>query len=116
MRQKQNLLYIGLLLLAIVILALRLTGGGSSDQTVLIIAPEITGCVGEGIRHCMQIKYDAAEPEWTLYPNIIDGFDFEPGYEYELLVEEVERGDRMDTGFPYYRLVEIVNKTAEGSG
>lgn len=114
MNQKSRLsrlLYIGLLLLAIGILSFRLWGGGDRDQTVLLIAPEITGCAGAGVRHCMQIKYDAADTDWILYPNIIEGFQFDPGYEYELLVEEIERGERMDTGHPYYQLIDIVSRS-----
>ena len=51
------------------------------------IGPERVDCVGEGPQTCYQYK-ENEEDLWGLYYFGIDGFDYEEGFEYELLVAE----------------------------
>lgn len=71
-----------------------------------MIHPEITGCSDFGVRHCMQIKYEEDATEWELFPHPIEGFDFEPGYDYVLDVRVT-----VTNTAPKYELVKIITKT-----
>ncbi|UCG24826.1 MAG: META domain-containing protein [Chloroflexota bacterium] len=75
--------------------------GGSSIELVLVeevshepvairtiyIGPERVECQGEGPQLCYQYK-ERPEDDWLLYYNEIDGFEYEEGYVYELMVAE----------------------------
>ena len=51
------------------------------------IGPERVECQGEGPQLCYQYK-ERPEDDWLLYYSEIDGFEYEEGYVYELLVAE----------------------------
>ena len=82
-----------------------------SEVVTMYVGPELVDCVGEGPMLCMQVKYDPDE-EWQLFYSQIEGFDFEPGYEYELLVQ-VDPVENPPAGGSSlrYTLVEEVSKT-----
>ena len=76
----------------------------------MFIAPEKVECVGVGPQSCLQVKY-SEEEEWTLFYTEIEGFEHEPGFGYELLVDisEVENPPA-DASSLRYTLVEQVAK------
>jgi heat shock protein HslJ len=53
----------------------------------VFIGPERVECEGEGPQSCYQYKENREDP-WLLYYFDIQGFDYEEGFEYELLVAE----------------------------
>ncbi len=57
--------------------------------TTLYVGPELVDCVGVGPQKCMLVK-QSPDAEYSYFYNTIAGFEFEPGYEYELLVEVTE--------------------------
>ena len=63
-----------------------------SSQISMIIGPQFVDCVGEGPQQCLQVKYQPEE-DWQFFYNQIEGFDYEPGYRYTLLVERLEVQD-----------------------
>lgn len=63
--------------------------GAQPVQLSLIIGPQLVDCVGEGPQQCMQVKFNPDE-EWQLFYNQIEGFDYQPGYRYTVLVEQLE--------------------------
>lgn len=96
------------------------TGGNDNDsgqsaeengQTItMFVSPETADCVGVGPQTCLQVKYSPDE-EWTLFYDEIDGFEYEPGFGYELLVEITEvENPPADASSLQYRLVELVAK------
>jgi hypothetical protein len=82
-----------LLWLLVPLIALSLVGcdqlGTDADSNLktVYVGPEKVDCEGEGPQTCYQIKENPDDP-WSLYYYEIDGFEYEPGYEYELIVSE----------------------------
>ncbi len=76
----------------------------------MYVGPEIVDCVGAAPQTCMQVKL-SPDAEYTLFYDQIDGFEHEPGFEYELsvLVEPVENPPA-DASNLRYTLIEEVNK------
>lgn len=81
-----------------------------SVKVAMLIAPDLTDCTGEGPQKCMQIKFDPDE-EWQFFYDQIEGFEFEEGYRYVLLVEKLEVKDPpADASSLQYVLVDVVEK------
>jgi heat shock protein HslJ len=84
-----------------------------SSQITMIIGPQLVDCVGEGPRQCMQVKYEPDE-DWQFFYNQIEGFDYQPGYRYTLLVERLEQQDPPAGGSSLrYVLVDVIDKIEE---
>lgn len=83
----------------------------SGTETItLYVGPELVDCVGVAPRQCMQVKY-SPDGQWQNFFDPISGFDFESGYEYELLVEKsVVENPPADASKFTYKLLEIVSK------
>lgn len=81
------------------------------DVKTLYVGPELVDCVGVGPQTCMQVKENPADA-YTLFYQQIEGFTFEPGYEYELLVSvETIENPPADGSSLKYTLVNIVSQT-----
>lgn len=79
----------------------------------IFIAAQTEPCsAGARKMDCMKVKYRADNPEWELFYNDIEGFTYEPGNEYELIVN-VEKVDNpsADASDLKYTLVKEVSKT-----
>jgi len=57
--------------------------GGQTE--VLLVNSALVDCVGVGPMKCMQVRRSAQQP-WELFYTGIEGFTFEPGYQYRLKV------------------------------
>ncbi|MBE9524667.1 MAG: META domain-containing protein [Chloroflexi bacterium] len=80
------------------------------------IGPELKDCTGVAPQKCMQIKWEQ-DADWGLFYNQITGFTFEPGYEYELIVEERQvENPPADAPSLAWHLVEITSKTPQQEG
>lgn len=55
------------------------------DLITLYVAPRTIDCVGVAPRTCLQTRESPSE-EWTAFYDEIHGFEFEPGFYYELRV------------------------------
>ena len=97
-------------------LVAALAAGGCSLVTgpeveTLFVGPELVDCVGVGPRTCMQVRR-APDAEWELFYSSIEGFDFEPGFVWELRVEVHEVSPvPADGSSRRYVLSRIVSKT-----
>jgi heat shock protein HslJ len=112
----------GLLLLLIVgvltLAACDTLGGTSSDsdtpegtEKTVYVGPEMVECEGAGPQQCLLIK-ENPEDEYTLWYQPIAGFNYEPGYEYELRVAETTvENPPADGSSIQWTLVEEVSKT-----
>jgi heat shock protein HslJ len=84
---------------------------GESDAITMYIGPELVECTGVAPQTCMQVKY-SPEEAYQLFYNQIEGFTYEPGYNYELkvMVTDVENPPA-DGSALKYSLIEEVSKT-----
>jgi len=88
---------------------------GPTEKTVYV-GPYLVECEGVAPQQCMLVK-DDPEGDWTLFYDRIEGFDYEEGYEYELLVSEQEIDNPpADASSIKWTLVEVVSKTASLEG
>jgi len=104
-----------LLALASVIVAACGPVGGSAEKTVYV-GPRQVDCVGVAPQKCLLVKEKPGD-DWTMYYDQIQGFDYEPGYEYELrIVEEEIENPPADASSIRWTLVEVVSKTRSLEG
>jgi hypothetical protein len=84
--------------------------GNQTEVKFLYINSHLIDCVGEGPRTCMQIresKYD----EWNAFYDSIEGFTFEAGFLYQIIVEIRDVKDPLaDGSSKAYKLLAIVSK------
>jgi heat shock protein HslJ len=68
-------------------------------------------CEGVAPMNCMQVKEGKAK-EWSNFYSTIEGFDYQPGYEYKLKVIKTKRQGNIpaDASAYTYRLKKLVNK------
>jgi hypothetical protein len=91
-------------------------GGASSSSSrakgkTLFIKEAYVDCEGEGPMKCLQVREKETDP-WTLHYSSIDGFKYEEGYKYEIIVstETTAHPPPQDAPARRYHLVEIVSK------
>jgi len=80
-------------------------------EKTLYVGPERVSCEGEGPQQCYQVK-ETPNAEWQLFYNEIEGFEWDPGYLFELRVNvyQVENPPAGGSSLRY-ELVEVVSKT-----
>ncbi|MDM8146731.1 DUF4377 domain-containing protein [Bacteroides eggerthii] len=87
----------------------------SANQNVeikLFVASEKRTGYGVGAQSCFLVKYSPNE-KWQYFYSEIKGFDYEPGYEYQLLLSHTERKNIPQDASRYiYTLKRIISKTA----
>ncbi len=80
------------------------------DIFTLFIASELVDCVGVAPQKCMQVKQSLDAP-WELMYSQIEGFEYQPGYEYKLEVRsEVVENPPMDSSGVRVILVKEISK------
>ncbi len=88
---------------------------GGTERTIFVAA-ETAPCTGVAPMDCLQIK-ESRDAEWQLFYDQIEGFVYEPGFEYELQVrEEAIENPPADGSSRKLILVAVVNRTPVGSG
>jgi heat shock protein HslJ len=75
------------------------------------IAPELADCEGgAGPQKCMRVKFEDSE-DWQFFYGQIEGFDYEEGYQYTLMVEKMDVANPPADGSSIrYVLVDEVSK------
>lgn len=77
----------------------------------LIVAPRDTSCAGVTQQRCMFVR-KAPSQQFELFYDHINGFVYEPGYTYELVVRRSRRPDVLaDQGLYVWNLVDYVRRT-----
>jgi heat shock protein HslJ len=77
----------------------------------LYVGPELVNCTGVASQKCMQTREKLSQP-WSIFYNQIEGFTFEPGYYYELLVAVTQVPNApADASNVKYTLVKQISKT-----
>lgn len=97
-------------------LLFMLAGCHSGDnREKLVIASIQADCVGVAPMKCMLVKR-VNQPDWEFFYNTIEGFTYEPGYEYvvEIRSENVEN-PAADQSSIRYILVKQISKEKKES-
>lgn len=83
---------------------------GENEKT-FIIASETADCTGVAPMKCLQIKEKPTD-NWSFFYSNIEGFTYEPGYEYVLKVKTEKRENvPADASSIKYTLIKQVSKT-----
>lgn len=81
----------------------------------MIVASETRIGHGVGPMTCLLVKYASTE-KWQYMYSLIEGFDYEPGYEYRLTVIRSERKNIPQDASKYvYKLVKVLSKEKKQS-
>ena len=81
------------------------------EVVTLFVGPNRVPCTGVAPQACYQVR-QSPDAEWTLFYDEIQGFEYEPGFEYELKVlKETRTNVPADASRFTWTLVEVVNKT-----
>jgi heat shock protein HslJ len=81
-----------------------------AQEMTVYVASEMTRCKGMLEVQCYQMK-DSPEKDYDIFVSSIDGFTFDEGYEYKLLVQKSYYENSPPNSAPYYSLKKIVSKT-----
>jgi heat shock protein HslJ len=83
---------------------------GESVEKTVYVGPELVDCVGVAPQKCMLVK-ENPEDEYTFFYDQIEGFDYEEGYEYKLIIsEEQVENPPADASSIKWTLVSIESK------
>ena len=82
-----------------------------AEVVTLYVGPEKVDCVGVAAQECLLVR-DSPDDEYEFFYSQINGFDYEPGYEYELLVQKTPvENSPADASSIEWTLIEVVSKT-----
>jgi len=84
----------------------------SKEKIVTLdIGPNLVDCVGIVPQKCMLVR-EEDEQDFTYFYDAIEGFDYEPGYNYKLRVRKTPIANPpMDASSIQWTLVEQLEKT-----
>jgi len=81
-------------------------------EKTLIVGPEMVDCVGVAPQKCYKVK-ENPDDDWSFFYSQIVDFDYQPGYEYELLVrEEKVENPPADGSSLRWTLIKVINRKA----
>jgi len=81
------------------------------ETLTLFVGPNQVPCMGVAPQRCLLVK-ESPEADYTLFYSRIDGFEFEPGFEYELLVNRpTVPNPPADASSFRWTLIEVVSQT-----
>ncbi len=87
------------------------TKGDANQRLEMEIAAQPVPCTGVSARSCLLVRI-GSDTRWTRFYDAIDGFSYEPGYQWRI---EVDRGrvlnPPMDGSAFAYRLVRVQSKS-----
>lgn len=85
------------------------------DVVEVTVASELRDCSGVGRMQCMLVKFPGYQ-SWEYFYSPIEGFEYEPGYEYVLKVRKQKvENPPADASSVKYTLVKTVSKTRKES-
>ncbi len=83
----------------------------NGNEKTFIVGPQTADCTGVAPMKCLQVKENSSE-NWTNFYSNIEGFTYEPGYEYVLKVKiEKIANPPADGSSIKYTLVKEISKT-----
>ena len=97
-------------------------GDGGSEAGLskeVFVAHFQAPCVGVGPRQCLMVR-ESAEDDWAMRYDPIDGFEYETGYDYRLMISETTDSDPpADASAIRWTLIEVLEKipvATDGAG
>lgn len=113
-RFQQTSLFLPLLLVLLV--ACNSQTNNYITEKVLYVASYTTSCVIDGqSRQCLVVADQPQGPYYTFF-NTIEGFNYQPGFDYEILVRETLTVSGNTQQTYRYELIRIVAQTPVGGG
>ena len=101
---------ITLALLFTLVFAVTAQDDTEADGTIIHIGPYLQNCIGEAPQECMVVRLDD-EDDLSFFYDSIDGFTFEEGFEYTLLVNITELENvPADASSLSYELIEVLQQ------
>ena len=96
---------------AVLLLVLGCAGPSEPDQRAVTmdVASELVDCHGFVAQQCLRVSMGPGGP-WVLFYDQIEGFDFEPGFEYTLRVERRAVRPLQDASAFTWRLLQVMRK------
>jgi hypothetical protein len=96
---------------ALLSLALGCSGPAEPEQRVLMmdVGSELVDCHGFIEQQCLRVSIGPGGP-WILFYEQIEGFTFEPGFEYTLRVERQAIPPVLDGSSFRWRLLDVLRK------
>ena len=86
------------------------TSNTKLQSKMLIVADHLENCVGVGPQSCMLVK-ENPEDDWTYFYDQIEGFQYEEGFTYELLVDIIPvKNPAADASSLKYELKNVISK------
>jgi heat shock protein HslJ len=84
-------------------------------QRQLTVAPDPVPCADGTPGSCLSIT-DADGDSWITYVDEIEGFTYEPGYTYHILVEDASEVAEMEADTPPRpKLIQVISREASGA-
>jgi heat shock protein HslJ len=81
----------------------------------LTVAPDPVPCADGTPGACLRVT-DVSGDAWITHVDEIEGFTYEPGFAYELLVEEASEVERVEAAAPpRLRLIRVLSKQESGA-
>jgi heat shock protein HslJ len=85
-----------------------------AHESRLTIAPDPVPCADGTPGSCVRVT-DAEGDTWITHPEEIEGFSYEPGFAYELLVEEPSQVAEIEAATPpRLKLIRVLSREASG--
>lgn len=114
MNLKNRVGIVGCFCAALLFMACKTQASMTGADKILYVSPAMADCVGVGPMTCLMVK-DAPDDDYRMFSDPIRGFDYVPGYEYELKVKVSEREKvPADVSKYIYELIEVVSKQPAG--
>lgn len=105
------MIYRVVLILGLLLMGSLSAGAQDAETRTVFVGPTLVDCTGVAPQMCMRVK-DSPEGEYELFYSTIEGFEFQPGYEYELTVEVTPvENPPADAPDETWTLVDVVNMT-----
>ena len=83
------------------------------DRQVLYVHQDLVDCIGVAPMQCMQVRTNPSA-EWSFFYSNIEGFEYEPGYQYRLIVDVINVPNPPADGSALrYVLVDLVEKSKQ---
>lgn len=103
------------LILALIISFISCEDNNEAAEKTMIIASQKVDCVGVAPQQCLLIKANENQNWEYLYDSIIN-FNYEEGFEYEVLVlEEQVENPAQDASSIKYTLIKVISKIEKTS-
>lgn len=89
----------------------------ASQEMTLYVAEAMAACDAAGKTDCLMVR-ESLSTDFALFMDDIDGFVYEPGYEYELRVirTDVERPQAGESAYTWVLLEVVTKSQVEGLG